>query len=96
MDREYARLVQETGRFGFSMANKARLDRIVSQLQALAEQNPDSRYRQTQAKIARIHQSVWGTRGFRDLAGTVETLLTIAPQRRAAEAATADSVAAGG
>jgi hypothetical protein len=92
-DRAYAQLVEDTGRFGFSMANKARLDRLVAQLQALAQQYPDSRYRQTQAKIARIHQNVWGTRAYRDLAGTVETFMTIVPQRRAYEAA-ADSARA--
>jgi hypothetical protein len=93
VDRAYEALVEDVGRFGFSMGNKARLDRIVSQLQALAQQQPGSRYRQTQAKIARIHQNVWGTRSFRDLSGTVETLLTIIPQRRAAQAA-ADSARA--
>ncbi|MDX1418701.1 MAG: hypothetical protein R3181_01935 [Rubricoccaceae bacterium] len=93
VDRAYEQLVRDTGRFGFSMENKARLDRIATQLQTLAEQYPDSRYRQTQAKIARIHRGVWGTRAFRDLAGTVETLLTIVPERRAAELA-ADSARA--
>lgn len=93
-DRAYERLVEDTGRFGFSVENKARLDRIAAQLQSLAQQYPGSRYRQTQAKIARIHQSVWGTRAFRELAGTVETFMTILPQRRAAEAAAADSARA--
>ncbi|NNF58287.1 MAG: hypothetical protein HKN04_08595 [Rhodothermaceae bacterium] len=91
VDRAYAQLVEDTGDFGFTMANKARLDRIASQLASLAEQNP-TRFRQTQAKIARIHRGVWGTRAFRDLAGTVETLLTIVPERRALEALAQDSV----
>ncbi len=91
-DRAYDRLVEDIGRFGFSTANKARLDALGSRMQALAVQNP-SRYRQTQAKIIRIHQSVWSTRAFRDLAGTAETLLSIVPQRRAQQQIAADSSA---
>ena len=50
-DREYEALVEDIGEFGFTRGNKARLERLYSQMRALARQNPDSRYRQTQAKI---------------------------------------------
>ena len=94
-DRRYERLVQRTGRFRFTTANKRELNQIVGQLDALAQRNP-TRYRQTQARVARLHQSIWNTRAFRDLMGTAETLLSIVPNRRAfdRELAIADSLAA--
>ena len=73
-DRTYAKLVDDTGRFGFTRANQARMERIHDELQALASQTPDSRYRQTQAKIARIHRSIWRTKAFRDLVASTEAL----------------------
>ena len=97
-DREYAQLVSDTGRFGFTRANKNRLDRIHDRLQTLASQNPDSRYRQTQAKVARIHRSVWQTANFRELIATTETLLSVDPRvnlgRQPVADATADSTPA--
>ena len=78
-DRAYAALVEDTGRFGFTRANASRLNVLHDRMQALAEQNPNSRYRQTQAKIIRIHRSVWRTAGFRDLMATTETLLSVNP-----------------
>ena len=94
-DRRYERLVQQAGRFGFTAANKRELNQIVGQLDALARRNP-TRYRQTQARVARLHQSIWNTRAFRDLMGTAQTLLSIVPNRRAfdRELAIADSLAA--
>jgi hypothetical protein len=85
-DRAYEALVEDIGRFGFTTANRSRLDAISSQLQALAAANPGDRFRETQAGIARIHQSVWRTRGFRDLASTVDTFLSYLPARRRAAA----------
>lgn len=79
-DRDYARLVSDTGRFGFTRSAQRRLDRIHDELQALAAQNPDSRYRQTQAKIARIHRSVWRTAALNELVATTETLLSVDPR----------------
>ena len=81
-DREYAALVEDTGRFGFTRANKARLDAIVLRLQSLAQQHPGSRYRQTQAEIAGIHRGVWRTRGFDDLAAVTEPLFSTDPRVR--------------
>jgi hypothetical protein len=98
VDRDYEALVEDIGRFGFTTANRARLDAIAGQLQALAAANPGNRYRETQAHIARIHQSLWRTRGFRDLASTVDTFLSYLPaRRRAAESAgvAVDSVGGG-
>ena len=79
-DRDYDRLVADAGQFGFTRSAQARMERIHDQLQTLAAQNPDSRYRQTQAKIARIHRSVWRTAAFRDLVATTETLLSMDPR----------------
>lgn len=94
-DRRYERLVQEAGQFGFTSENKRELDGLVGQLDAMAQRDP-SRFRQTQARIARLHRSIWNTSAFRDLAGTAETLLSIVPNRRAVdrELAIADSLAA--
>ena len=79
-DRDYDRLVADVGQFGFTRSAQVRMDRIHDRLQELASQNPDSRYRQTQAKIARIHRSVWRTASFRDLVATAETLLSLDPR----------------
>ena len=78
-DREYARLVEDIGEFGFTRGNKARLERLYSQMRALASQNPESRYRQTQAKIIGIHRMFWRTNAFDELVQTREALLSINP-----------------
>ena len=80
VDRAYVQLVRDAGDFGFTADTRRRMDRIHDQLQTLAERNPDSRYRQTQAKIARIHRSVWRTKNFRDLVATTETLMAADPR----------------
>ncbi|MEM6326869.1 MAG: hypothetical protein AAF791_07085, partial [Bacteroidota bacterium] len=78
-DREYDALVEDIGRFGFTRGNKARLERLHGAMQAMARQNPESRYRQTQAKIIGIHRMYWRTRAFNALVEARETLLTINP-----------------
>ena len=80
VDRAYAQLVRDAGDFGFTTSIQRRMDRVHDQLQTLAERDPDSRYRQTQAKVARIHRSVWRTRNFRDLVATTETLMASNPR----------------
>ncbi len=80
VDRAYDRLVRDVGQFGFTHASQRRLDRIHDQLQQLASEHPESRYRQTQAKIVRIHRSIWRTSAFRDLVATTETLLSVDPR----------------
>ena len=81
-DRAYARLVEDVGRFGFTRANQGRMEVIHDELQDLAQQQPDSRYRQTQAKIARIHRSIWRTKAFRDLVAATEALYATNPRVR--------------
>ena len=93
-DLEYDRLVRDAGQFGFTRSAQARMDRIHDRLQALAAENPDSRYRQTQAKIARIHRSVWRTAAFRDLVATTETLLAMDPRVNMGRTPVADADAA--
>ncbi len=95
-DRDYARLVQDAGQFGFTRATVQRMDRIHDQLQRLASENPDSRFRQTQAKIARIHRSVWRTAAFRDLVATTETLLSMDPRVNLGRVPVADAQATPG
>ena len=90
-DEAYARLVRDVGQFGFTRSAVSRLDQIHDQLQTLAAQNPDSRYRQTQAKIARIHRSVWRTSAFRDLVATAETLLSVDPRIKLGREPVADA-----
>ena len=80
VDARYEKLVEDTGRFGFSTANVRRLDRIYDELVALARRYPDSRYRQTQAKIARIHKRVWGTADFRALIATTASTMSMDPR----------------
>ena len=82
VDRAYDRLVADVGEFGFTRSAQRRLARVHDQLQELASQNPGSRYRQTQAKIVRIHRSIWQTSSFRDLVATRELLLPAAPRTR--------------
>ena len=81
-DREYIKLVDDVGRFGFTRANQGRMERIHDALQELASQQADSRYRQTQAKIARIHRSIWRTKAFRDLVAATEALYATNPRIR--------------
>ena len=90
VDRAYERLVEDVGDFGFTHSAQRRLERIHDQLQELAAQHPDSRYRQTQAKIARIHRSIWQTSSFRDLVATTETLLSVDPRVKLGRDAIAD------
>ncbi|OZC04421.1 hypothetical protein BSZ36_16395 [Rubricoccus marinus] len=78
-DREYQALVDDIGQFGFTRANKARLETLYSSMNALARQNPDSRYRQTQSKIIGIHRMFWRTSAFESLVSTRENLLSINP-----------------
>lgn len=70
-DRQYDALVRSTATLsGFTVENRAQLDWIVERFDALAEQNPTP-YRLGQREIARVHRSVWRTKGFEDLAAVV-------------------------
>lgn len=93
-DEAYVQLVRDVGDFGFTRSAVVRLDRIHDRLQVLARENPDSRYRQTQAKVARIHRSVWRTRAFRNLVATAETLLSVDPRVKLGREPVADATEA--
>ena len=86
VDRRYQKLVEDTGRFGFTAANVRRLNTIYDELVVLARRYPDSRYRQTQAKVARIHKRVWGTADFRTLVATTAATLSMDPRIAAGRA----------
>ncbi|MEM8558014.1 MAG: hypothetical protein AAGG50_09350, partial [Bacteroidota bacterium] len=74
LDDAYDRLVADIGAFGFTESNFARLRTIKDQLADLAEENPTP-YRVRQAEIARIHRQSWGTRAWRDLVGSIATVM---------------------
>lgn len=73
-DYAYDELVRDIGQFGFSIENRNRLEGLYRRFVAMAEENP-SHYRETQRIVITIHRRVWMTRGFRDLAGTVQNVL---------------------
>ncbi|MEL6772568.1 MAG: hypothetical protein AAFP18_16015 [Bacteroidota bacterium] len=73
-DDAYDRLVADIAAFGFTESNLARLRTLRGQFYALAEATPTA-YRQRQAEIIRIHSQVWGTRAWRDLVGSVSTVM---------------------
>ena len=83
-DRAYDRLVEDIANFGFSNANNRRLNALYTRFQELAEANPTP-YRVAQLQIITIHRRMWGTRAFRDLAGTVANVLTERTQTASAE-----------
>ena len=70
-DRQYDALVRSTATLsGFTLANRAQLDWLVERFDALAAQTPTP-YRLAQREIARVHRSVWRTKGFESLAEAV-------------------------
>ncbi|MEM6784608.1 MAG: hypothetical protein AAF624_12840 [Bacteroidota bacterium] len=73
-DDAYDRLIADIAAFGFTESNLSRLRNLRSQFYALAEANPTA-FRQRQAEIIRIHSQVWGTRAWRDLVGSVATVM---------------------
>lgn len=58
LDWEYERLVNDIGRFGFTMENRDRVTEIADQMEKLAEQKPTP-YRRAKAIIARMHHRLW-------------------------------------
>ena len=73
-DRAYDRLVEDTANFGFTNANNRRLNTLYTTFQELAQASPTP-YRVAQLQIITIHRMMWGTRSFRDLAGTVQNVI---------------------
>ncbi len=69
-DREYEELVREIGKFGFTLANRARLSRLVSRFEQLAESDP-SHYRKMQLYIIKQHAGIWQTGPWNNMAAAV-------------------------
>ena len=66
-DRQYGALVDETGRFGFTEANRQRLAKLKELFERLAKADP-SHYRRTQLQIITIHERMWGSAPWQTLA----------------------------
>ncbi len=86
LDRAYEQFVAETAGFGFTPANRQRLNQLKAQFEALAEANP-THYRQKQLEIIRAHAGLWNTTSWDNLASAtaaVEGLTKAAPRPIAA------------
>lgn len=81
-DRQYEELVAEIGRFGFTNQNRARLLRLRTQFESMAEANP-THYRMMQRDIIRVHAQIWQSGPWNRLAADVAA--TTGFQRVAAE-----------
>ena len=66
-DRQYAALVDDIKYFGFTRENRDQLNILVERFQKLAESNPTN-YRRLQLRIIELHQNLWRTRYWSDLA----------------------------
>jgi hypothetical protein len=58
-DRRYDALVDDIRDFGFTPDNRERLLRLYEKFVTLAEEHPDSHYRQMQLGIIRTHRRIW-------------------------------------
>ena len=70
-DQAYARLLDDIRHFGFTFANRTRLDALVVRFEHLAEEMP-SPYRQRQLQIIRTHARLWQFGAWAQLAHTAE------------------------
>lgn len=66
-DQQYARLVDDIKYFGFTYDNRARLNILAERFEKLAESEP-SQYRNLQLSIIKMHQNLWRTRFWSELA----------------------------
>lgn len=66
-DREYEALLENIKHFGFSLANRRKLNSLIAQFENLAALNP-SHYRQAQLAVARAHKQLWSYDGWETLA----------------------------
>ena len=66
-DRQYADLVDDVKYFGFTRENRDLLNILVRRFEKLAESNP-STYRTLQLSIIKLHQNLWRTRYWNELA----------------------------
>jgi len=72
VDVEYANLVADIARFGFTIANREQLKEIVELMEAQYDANPGY-HRWMQREIVRLHEWVWRSRNFDELAERVES-----------------------
>lgn len=70
-DVVYQILVDDIGSFGFTLENREKLDHIVDALNLEYEANP-TYYRWLILQVAELHQWVWRSRNFDELAAQVE------------------------
>jgi hypothetical protein len=70
-DVVYQILVDDIGSFGFTLENREKLARIVDALNLEYEANP-TYYRWLTLQVAEVHQWVWRSRNFDELAAQVE------------------------
>lgn len=69
-DREYANLVKDIERFGFTEANRDRLRVLADMFERLYDENP-SPFRETQLAVIRTHRQIWGSNVWEKLAAAV-------------------------
>ncbi|HET6567398.1 MAG TPA: hypothetical protein VFG50_05495 [Rhodothermales bacterium] len=72
-DRQYDDLVRDIGHFGFTSANRARLTRLADKFAELAAISP-SHYREDQMEVIKLHEWLWDTGPWDDMAAAVEAL----------------------
>jgi hypothetical protein len=66
-DGQYAELIEDIKHFGFTHENRARLNILAERFEKLAESTP-SHYRDLQLSIIALHQNLWRTRFWSELA----------------------------
>ena len=72
-DEQYDTLVQDIQYFGFTAENKARLNILVERFEKLAKETP-STYRSLQLRIIKLHQNLWRTRYWSELANNTSAV----------------------
>ena len=72
-DRQYARLVDDIRFFGFTRENRDQLNILVERFEKLAETQP-SNFRRLQYQVIKLHQGLWRTRYWSDLANKTAAL----------------------
>jgi len=70
-DQAYADLLEDVRHFGFTFANRARLDSLAARFEQLAEKTPTP-YRQRQLQIIRTHARLWQFGAWEQLAHAAE------------------------
>ena len=72
-DRQYAKLVDDVRYFGFTRENRDQLNILVERFKKLAETQP-SNFRRLQLNVIKLHQGLWRTRYWSDLANKTAAL----------------------